>query len=637
MLRRIALHYSDRFVSKWLILVIDLLMVFGLFLFAYVIRFNFNMEVARQSFYLVQMPYVLLVFFSAFLIFQSYSGIIRHTTVKDSIKIFFALTIAALSMVAVTLYVQRHYINHPLNIPFSVILVHYLLCAFVLVNIRFMIKLIYYHLVTGRKEYQNVLIYGAGTLGIVTKHALDQSIDSNYRVVGFIDDNPSKQRKKIEGIQVYSPLYVFRSKFIEKTQIKVVILAIQELSLVQKQAIANKCLNYNLEVKIVPPVEKWLHGELSVNRIASIKIEDLLGREAIVLDKDNIIRGIANKKILITGAAGSIGSEIVRQVMQYKPAQLILYDQAETPMNDLFLEIQSMQTNIPVSCIIGDVTNKKKLQQLFASMCPDVVFHAAAYKHVPMMEDNPYEAIRVNVGGTRILSDLSVDFNVSRFVMISTDKAVNPTNVMGASKRIAEIYTHSLNKIKGKTRFIITRFGNVLGSNGSVVPLFKKQIEAGGPVTVTHPAITRFFMTISEACQLVLEAAFMGKEGEIYVFDMGESVNIADLAKKMIKLSGYVLNKDIEIVYTGLRQGEKLHEELLANKEKTKPTHHPKIMIGQVNDYDCHQAIAQIIQLIDSLDEMSEMQLVDAMKRIVPEFISNNSVYSILDKKTQLV
>jgi len=633
MLNLLIHKYSNRFISRWLILAIDLIVVFFLFLFAYVVRFNFNLDLAKTSFYLWQIPYILGVYAISFLLFQSFSNIIRHTTIQDALKLFYALSLATTIMASITYIVQHYFPGNYLNVPFSIILIHFLLNAFILINTRFFIKLVYLNLVSRVDELEeiNVLIYGSGNLGIITKNTLRRSTMNNYKVVGFIDDNPFKQNKIIEGIRIYSPEQVFNQKFIDKEDIKEVIIAIKEITVTKKRHFTDQCLNFNLAVKTVPPVEKWIQNGLSVRQIHEVKIEDLLGRDSIVLDKTTVEKGIKDHVVLITGAAGSIGSEMVRQIMAFQPIKLICIDQAETPLHDLTLEVRTKFPNREIIFKICDINNRGRLRSLFEELKPSIVFHAAAYKHVPMMEDNPYEAARVNIGGTKNLSDLSVEFGVERFVMISTDKAVNPTNVMGATKRVAEMYTRSLNELKHSTIFITTRFGNVLGSNGSVIPLFKKQIEAGGPLTVTHEDITRYFMTIPEACQLVLEAAFLGKTGQIFVFDMGESVKIYDLAKKMVKLAGLQLGKDIDIVFTGLRPGEKLYEELLDGDEITDTTHNPKIMIGNAREFNISELSERVNTLIKNIDEYTDFEIVSQIKAMVPEFVSQNSVYSKLD------
>ncbi|RLD73281.1 MAG: polysaccharide biosynthesis protein, partial [Bacteroidetes bacterium] len=383
-------------------------------------------------------------------------------------------------------------------------------------------------------------------------------------------------------------------------------------------------------VLTLPEVNRWINGELSIKQIRKFKIEDLLERSPIKLDEEKIKKDTLNQIVLVTGAAGSIGSEIVKQLLRFKPKLIIIFDQAESPLYELELELNEKYHFNNFEIVIGNVTNEYRIKKVFDIFKPSVVYHAAAYKHVPMMEHNPAEAIRANVLGTKIVADLALKYSINKFVMVSTDKAVNPTNVMGESKRIAEIYTQSLNG-KKQTKFITTRFGNVLGSNGSVINRFRKQIEKGGPVTVTHPQITRFFMTIPEACQLVLEAGAMGKGGEVFVFDMGTSVKIADMAKKMIKLSGFELGKDIQINFTGLRPGEKLYEELLNDKENTQPTHHSQIMIGKVREYNFKQVNQKISDLISLITENDNFKIVRVMKEIVPEFKSQNSEYEIID------
>ena len=387
---------------------------------------------------------------------------------------------------------------------------------------------------------------------------------------------------------------------------------------------------YNTKVLNVPPVTNWINGELSFKQIKKVQIEELLEREPIQLDKEDIQLQLTGKVILVTGAAGSIGSEIVRQLIRFHPKNIILLDQAESPLYDMEMELHDKYKLQPYEIVMGDIRNKERMENVFRTFHPQIVFHSAAYKHVPMMENNPSESILTNVLGTKTIADLSVEYKVEKFVMVSTDKAVNPTNVMGASKRIAEIYTQSLNKTSA-TKFITTRFGNVLGSSGSVIPRFRQQIESGGPVTITDPEITRYFMTIPEACQLVLEAGTMGKGGEIFIFDMGDSVKIYDLAVKMIKLSGLVLDKDIRIVYTGLRPGEKLYEELLADHENTLPTHHNQILIAKVKEYDFDSVSNSINDLITLFDKQDNNSIVKKMKELVPEYKSNNSIYVSLD------
>jgi FlaA1/EpsC-like NDP-sugar epimerase len=497
------------------------------------------------------------------------------------------------------------------------------------------VKSFYESFINQFKPTIGVLIYGAGYTGMLTKNVFQTDRSTNYKILGFIDDNESKIGKTIEGIKVYSLPEVL-DKFVGSNEGLEVIMAINNMSAKSKRKISDIFLDRGVVVKALPPVDKWVEGEFAMNQIHNVKIEDLLGREVIQMNNKRIGEEISGKVILVTGAAGSIGSEIVRQLIAYFPAKLVLVDQAESALYDLEYELAGkVPTNVQLIVNVADVSDTRRVSKIFNNHQPDIIFHAAAYKHVPLMENNPYEAIKTNVIGTRILAELASEVGVEKFVMVSTDKAVNPTNVMGATKRLAEMYTQSMNQLEGvKTKFIATRFGNVLGSNGSVIPLFKKQIERGGPVTVTHPEITRYFMTIPEACELVLEAATMGQGGEVFVFDMGESVKIIDLAKKMITLSGLRVDKDIEIRYTGLRPGEKLYEELLNNDENTLPTHHPKILIAEVNTPSyayMEVATNDLNQLLSAGDNNA---IVSKIKEIIPEYKSNNSVFETLDKKS---
>jgi FlaA1/EpsC-like NDP-sugar epimerase len=525
--------------------------------------------------------------------------------------------------------------EHVFNLSASILIIDFFICLFWMVILRFFVKSFYESFVNQFKPTIGVLIYGAGYTGMLTKNVFQTDRSTNYKILGFIDDNESKIGKTIEGIKVYSLPEVL-DKFVGSNDGMEVIMAINNMSAKSKRKISDIFLDRGVVVKALPPVDKWVEGEFAMNQIHNVKIEDLLGREVIQMNNKRIGEEISGKIILVTGAAGSIGSEIVRQLIAYFPAKLVLVDQAESALYDLEYELAGkVPTNVQLIVNVADVSDTRRISKIFKNHRPDIVFHAAAYKHVPLMENNPYEAIKTNVIGTRILAELASEVGVEKFVMVSTDKAVNPTNVMGATKRLAEMYTQSMNQIEGvKTKFIATRFGNVLGSNGSVIPLFKKQIERGGPVTVTHPEITRYFMTIPEACELVLEAATMGQGGEVFVFDMGESVKIIDLAKKMITLSGLRVDKDIEIRYTGLRPGEKLYEELLNNDENTLPTHHPKILIAEVNTPSYAYMEVATNDLNHLLSSGNNNSIVAKIKEIIPEYKSNNSVFETLDKKS---
>ena len=479
------------------------------------------------------------------------------------------------------------------------------------------------------KEIEDrVLIYGAGITGLITKRTIEKDVLTKQKIIGFIDDSVKLSGNRLEGLNIYSASNL--DKLIKEEGVSLVIIAIQNPNKLNKKKIVEICLNNNVSVQKVPNTKSWINGEFSSKQIAKIKIDDLLGRKPISLDEGNIRNELAGKVILVTGAAGSIGSGMVRQISKYKPAKLVLLDQAESPLYDFQNELISEFNGLDFEVVIGDIRSFDRMKNLFTSFKPNYVFHAAAYKHVPLMESNPSEALLTNILGTRNLVDLSLEHKVHKFVMISTDKAVNPTNVMGASKRIAEIYAQSSNS-KGDTKFVTTRFGNVLGSNGSVIPLFQRQIDQGGPITLTDERVTRFFMTIPEACQLVLEAGTMGEGGEIFVFDMGESVKIIDLAKKMIKLSGLELDKDIQIKIIGLRAGEKLYEELLAEEEETLKTHHPQIHKAKIRE-EAVQQIDLINELIKLFGSQNNDEIVIKMKVIVPEFISNNSRYEKFDR-----
>lgn len=640
MLKNFVNKHSDRYLARWIVLIFDSCIVAISYFFAALLRFNFDFGQLKNSWDSVYLILVISVYLMGFLSFKSYVGIIRHTGMKDAYNILKASSFGLIVLLALSVLGMHDsvFTSGIWNAPKSVLLIHFLLNLFILIGSRMAIKVVYHSALntTGVKKTK-VLIYGAGASGLITKNTLQNENKRHYDIQGFIDDNPYKVGKAIEGVLVYSAKKIFKSNFVEKYKTDQIIISIQSnLSTQQKKKITEDALEKNLEVKIVPPIENWIHGELSTKQIKNVRIEDLLERDPIVLDNVNVSREIKGKTILVTGAAGSIGSEISRQLLHYSPAKVVLLDQAESPLYDLENEIKTDHNDLLkfTEFVIADVSDEARMLKTFKAYEPDIVFHAAAYKHVPLMEDNPYEAIKTNVFGTKIVADISVKMGVEKFVMVSTDKAVNPTNVMGATKRTAEIYTQSLGRNKTvKTQFVVTRFGNVLGSNGSVIPLFRKQIENGGPITITDKDITRYFMTIPEACNLVLEAGSMGKGGEIFVFDMGESVKIYDLAKKMILLSGLKLGKDIEIVEIGLRPGEKLYEELLALQENTKPTYHPKILIADVESYEHSEILAKVEDLKSILEDCDNLLMVGKLKNLVPEFVSNNSIFASLDLK----
>jgi FlaA1/EpsC-like NDP-sugar epimerase len=632
-IRKFLLGYSNRFVSGYLILALDIFIVIVSFIAAYLIRFNFDTSEVQNWRLSTFLPIITALSIFAFLLSRSYVGIIRHTSTDDVIRIFKAIGLVFILMIIMNFLILLY--RWPISkvIPLGIIIIHSLTSLFLMVFTRLLAKIIWINLIKGRSETINVVIYGAGKAGMLTKNTLLNDIENVYNVVGYLDDNPGKIGKSIEGIPVWSPNAV-TPQFIKKKNIHEVIIALHNIDPARKREFADAFLQYNITLKNVPPVDHWINGELQVKQIQSVRIEDLLMREPIVLEKNIVLEENRDKVILVTGAAGSIGSEISRQLMHYQASKVIFLDQAETPLHDLMLRFRYTFPGFDdrAEVIMGDVSNESRMEWVFSKYRPHLVYHAAAYKHVPMMEENPYEAVKVNVFGTKILADASIRHGVERFVMISTDKAVNASNVMGATKRVAEMYIQSLSTIApATTRFVTTRFGNVLGSNGSVIPIFQKQIEEGGPVTVTHPEITRYFMTIPEACQLVLEAGAMSNGGEIYMFDMGKPIRIVELARKMIRLSGFQPDKEIEIVFTGLRPGEKLFEELLSSSENTIPTHHPRIMIAKVSPVDADILSSQLLQLHEKWSEGDNFGMVGIVKEIVPNFRSNNSIYESLD------
>ena len=612
----------------WIIFLIDLGIVFVGLILAYLLRFNFKIpEGEIETFYFV-FPLVLGIRAITFLLGKTNRGMIRYTSSADAQRIFIITIIGSAIFILLNI-VKFYFVDETFLVPFSIISIEFLSTIFLLVTFRLAVKQIYEEIKNSSKEVQKVVIYGAGEAGIITKRTLDRVTRVNNQVIAFLDDNVKKVGKKIEGVNIHYPSFI--DKILETKELDHLIIAFQGINPEKRRELIEKSIQFKVKVSNVPPPSDWINGELTYRQIQNVRIEDLLGRDSIKLDANVINQYITGKVIIVTGAAGSIGSELAKQIAQFNPKKLILLDQAESPLYDLDIDLKTRFGNSFTQLILADIRNEKRMESVFSNYRPQLVFHAAAYKHVPIMEDNPTEAIRTNVQGSKNLVELAGKFNVEKFIMISTDKAVNPTNIMGASKRIAEIYAQAANQ-KFKTQYITTRFGNVLGSNGSVIPLFRKQIADGGPVTVTHKDITRFFMTIPEACQLVLEAGNMGQGGEIFIFDMGEPVKILDMAKKMIAISGLELGKDIHIQVTGLRPGEKLFEELLATEENTITTHHPKIMIAKVRELTFEQVEENIEQLINLQRKQNHVLMVKKMKELVPEFISNNSVYEKLDR-----
>lgn len=645
-MKRRLLSYKT--VPRWVIQLIDLIFITWSFTLSYFILKHFEFtEIYRGHFFLYTGVYSVIAF-SVFYLMRIHTGLIRYSNTQDVFRIFSAIFISSLLYpVVIEFLINPFFEIETLNLT-KILFVNFFICSSLLIMLRTSVKesFLYAKRVTGTHK-EKVLIFGSDSNSILIKQAFENSSDS-FNVLGFIETNLNKVNSHIEQKRVFGLKDLQRLK--QKFQADKLIIINEELGTSEKKIVINYCLQLGIKVVTVPPSSQWVHGRLSLKQIKDLNIEDLLQREPIVINNESISKDLCGKRILITGAAGSIGSEIVRQVLTFEPEVIILCDQAESALHDIQLELEEKFPTANIKIFIGNIQNFKRMQVLFKEYRPQVVFHAAAYKHVPMMEKNPSEAILTNVMGSKNIADLSVIFEAEKFVMISTDKAVNPTNIMGASKRIAEMYIQSLNNSSdsllevanegsvlkkyinsSKTKFITTRFGNVLDSNGSVIPRFRAQIQKGGPLTVTDPEITRYFMTIPEAVQLVLEAGTMGKGGEIFVFDMGKPVKIVNLAKQMIKLAGLVLDEDIKIVYTGLRPGEKLYEELLNETEKTLPTHHEKIKIAKVASNSYEQVLFDIEELILLSHHEDDEMLVKKMKDIVPEFISNNSVYQKLD------
>ena len=632
---------------RWVVLIIDILIVFISYIASNFILNSFLNTFSLEKL-LFKLPIVVILYFICFLYFKTYKGIVKKTGLKDAENVFIS-NISAFLILLLISFVFRKFIesgNQETNIfsllfrmSYSVIFVHLFITTVIMVVARLYYKWIYDYFFSKNIGIEKVLIYGAGDSGYITRDILQNDTQYNIKVIGFIDDNPSKIGKIVDGVKIYS-INDITNQFVEKHNISEIIISIQNVKTNQLLNLSKSLEELPVKIKIIPPISKWIDGTYKSKQIKELKIEDLLGRESIKLDNPIINQNLQGKKVLITGAAGSIGSEIARQIAVMDIEQLILIDQAESALYDIQQTLKnkiSEEKQNKIHYIVSSVRDQKRMSSLFNKYRPQVVFHAAAYKHVPLMEKFPYEAINTNIYGTKIIADLANEFEAEKFVMVSTDKAVNPTNVMGATKRVAEIYVNCISRIS-KTNYIVTRFGNVLGSNGSVIPLFKRQLDHGGPLTVTHPDITRFFMTIPEACQLVLEAAIMGKGGEIFVFDMGESMKIIDLAKRMIRLSGYKYPEEIDIKIVNKRPGEKIYEELLATDENTVKTHHEKIMIAKVNTDKCDKnkiLIEELCQMASQIEKHEHViNLVAQIKEIVPEFKSKNSEFEKLDNLT---
>ncbi len=641
----------SRPVPRWVILIIDLVVTGFSFTLSYFVvkQFEFS-AILRGHFFIYTILYCC-ISLPVFYCMRIHTGMLRFSNVYDMMRISLAVLITGvLYPIAVVFIVNREYHINTLNIS-GVLLINFFISCTLHMMLRSMVRGFYYYIKQNAIVLkENVLIYGSDTEAMLLKQAIESSITNKFVIAGFVDTDINKANVSIQQKRVYH----IRELPLLKTKKKIdkLILMNEQLDSRDKKVVIEKCLQFGIKVLTVPPSDQWIYGKLSLKQIQELRIEDLLQREPIIINNEKISSELTGKRILITGAAGSIGSEIVRQVLSFNPEMVVLCDQAESPLHEIQLEMEEKFPESDIKIFIGNIRDRNRMQIPFREYRPNFVFHAAAYKHVPMMERHPSEAILTNVMGTKIIADLSVLYNVHKFVMISTDKAVNPTNVMGTSKRIAEMYVQSLSSVADnlvdqtimglingdgkhgggatRTKFITTRFGNVLGSNGSVIPRFRQQIQQGGPVTVTHPEITRYFMTIPEAVQLVMEAAIMGKGAEIFIFDMGKPVKIVDLALKMIRLAGLTPDEDIRIVYSGLRPGEKLYEELLNEKEKTLPTHHEKIKIAKI--IPCSHKIVRDIEDLISMSRLEDNYgIVKKMKELVPEFKSKNSQYEKLD------
>lgn len=625
-------YLSAKVLPIWTVLLIDVLIIVVSSLLAYALRYDFRSLFSESSSIdvtIVCTVAVNLIFFRAF---RTYSNVLRFSSFVDIMRIFVALTVSY-ALLLIASIVVKSFTN--INVaPITVLFMSYIISFAMMACFRIVVKIFFEALNFDGSRSANVFIYGAKEAGVNIAKALRVSLRNHYRLRGFIADEPELINKVMMGVKVF-PNDDTLIENLDDRDVHTIIISPAKMEALKHSDMADRLLAHNIKLMTAPPLSEWNNQFLDRTQLKEIQIEDLLQRNPIEIDIHKVASHLEGKRVMITGAAGSIGSEIMRQVASFNPYKLILVDQAETPLHDIRLELQDRWRDIDAETIIADISNVTRMEEIFRRYKPQYIFHAAAYKHVPMMEDNVSESIQVNVYGTRTVADLAVKYGAEKFVMISTDKAVNPTNVMGCSKRICEIYVQSLAKkllAEGGhvTQFITTRFGNVLGSNGSVIPRFRDQIQRGGPVTVTHPEIIRYFMTIPEACRLVLEAGSMGNGGEIYIFDMGKPVRIVDLAKRMISLSG---RTDVKIEFTGLRHGEKLYEELLNVKELTKPTYHEKIMIATVREYDYDEVNERIQKLIDVSYTYDQMKIVAAMKDIVPEFVSKNSCFEVLDKK----
>ncbi|MBV6404848.1 MAG: polysaccharide biosynthesis protein [Flavobacteriales bacterium] len=615
-------------IPRWAVLLVDLGLCLTALLAAYQLRFNFQVPSWEWALLWPVLPLYMLVRLGSFLVAGIQRGMVRHTGTDDARRIFFTIMAGSVVLALLSLMRERLWDGRYL-LPFSVLIIETMGALIAMIASRIAVKLLYLKARGSGKERIGVVIHGAGEAGLITKRTLEREGSVRYTVEAFVDDDPRKAGRRLEGVEV---LHTERlPALLAEGGVDQVIIAIMNPDPEHRRRVVDACVAARVQVRSIPPVSAWINGQLSAGQIREVRIEDLLGRPTIRLDDAEVRARFAGERVLVTGAAGSIGSELCRQLATLGAGRLVLLDQAESPLHDLAVELGRAAPAVELAIVVGDVREAEVVDRLMAAQRPAVVFHAAAYKHVPLMELQPAEAVRTNVGGTVNVVRSALRHGVRELVLVSTDKAVNPTSVMGASKRVAELFVRAEHAQGTATRLITTRFGNVLGSSGSVIPLFRRQIAAGGPVTVTHPEVTRYFMTIPEACRLVLEAGTMGRGGEVYVFDMGQPVRIQDLAERMIRLSGKEPGRDIAIVHTGLRPGEKLYEELLAAQEDTQPTHHPRILIGRDHGAPPPGTIDAIHALVNAAQDDQAEAIVARMKALVPEYRSRNSVFEALD------
>lgn len=611
---------------RWVIYSLDLLMSAVAIVLAFLFRYSFGLPSGSGEFLRYATIYVVFVRACVYLFTTNFASVVRLTTSRDlenNLLVVFYGTLVLMSFNVIGFLA-----NGAVFIPSSVLLLEFVIISVLINAYRLVVKAVYFEIINPADEKASIIIYGSDQHAFITKRATDRDCSLKMRTIAFIDNGNHNAGCQIDGINIYR-LYDLETLF-RNNKVEGIIIPSITTSYHVKEYIIDLCLEYDVKTMLIPDVRLWIGGKLTYDPIDNLDIGDLLERDPIQLDMRQIKREMAGRTVLVTGAAGSIGSEIVRQLLRFKPKKIVLFDQAESQLYALELSLLEDYRFFRFENAMGNISDGYRVEKLFRTYRPEIVFHAAAYKHVPMMECNPYEAVRVNILGTKNLADMAVRYGTKKFVMISTDKAVRPTNVMGASKRIAEMYVQSMNQM-GETIFITTRFGNVLGSNGSVIPIFQKQLRDNSELTVTHPEITRYFMSISEACQLVLEAGAMGKTGEIFIFDMGKPVKINDLAVKMIKLYGKVPGRDVKIRYTGLRPGEKLYEELLYDKESAMPTHNPKIMIAGISPCRHEEISYSVDNLISLMDPQHKKEMVAAMKKIIPDYLSRNSEFEYLD------